>query len=173
MKLFKSRPKWMDLIVWGLLIFALARRAPEWIHLFKVQGSQSQTKSIVMLDGKQVQLPMAQPHVLIFWATWCGPCTLELGRIQKSITAGDIDPTRVVAISIAEPEQLVRDYANKRGYTFHVSADPQGQFAGAYGVVSTPTILLINSDGKIEWMSSGISPTLTFRISKFLSIKDR
>ena len=51
-----------------------------------------------------------------FWATWCGPCEVELKRINTMITEKRILPTDVLAISSQEDLQTVKLTVKKENY---------------------------------------------------------
>jgi thiol-disulfide isomerase/thioredoxin len=54
----------------------------------ELEGETSPSFELTTLSGEQIVLPLSRNHVLVFWATWCGPCGVELGRIQRLIKKG-------------------------------------------------------------------------------------
>ena len=124
--------------------------------------------AVTTFDGKSINLPHPnKKQVLVFWATWCAPCGVELVRLNRLIENGTVAADSIVAISIMEDAKLVKDTIHERGYQFKVYLDLNGSASEAYKVEGTPTILLIDEDGKISWMTTGLSPTLEYRVKKF------
>lgn len=108
-------------------------------------------------------------YSLVFWATWCGPCTVELNRINDLIIEGKIQPDQVYAISSFEDPELVINESKKRNYKMNIAFDPTGEISQLFNVTGTPTIVFIDSNHKIQWMTTGLSPLLSFRLNKFLN----
>ena len=80
------------------------------------------------LEGKALML-------VDFWATWCGPCRM-LGPVI---------------------EQLAEDYEGKDVIIGKVNVDENPELAQRYGVMSIPTVLLLE-DGKEIDRKVGVMP---------------
>ena len=136
--------------------------------MYQKHGEVLPTGQVVSLNNEVQTIPSNQKQVLIFWATWCGPCSVELSRIQNLIDQNQIKKESVLAISIGESPQVVSAYAENKKYTFPVAIDLDGTVASLYGVNGMPTILLVNENKEIHWMTTGISPSLELRLKSFL-----
>ncbi len=152
-----------------LLVAFLLLKIPDIFKIYQKHGEVLPSGQIVSLNNEVLTIPSNQKHVLIFWATWCGPCSVELGRIQNLIDKNQIKKESVLAISIGESPQIVRSYVENKKYTFPVAIDLDGAVASLYGVNGTPTILLVNENKEIHWMTVGISPSLELRLKSFLN----
>lgn len=153
-----------------VLAFILFNRAPKWIESFKREGTKvEQDLKVMLLDGSETSLPLKTRRALIFWATWCGPCTIELSRIQKLVANQKIPADKIFAIALDDELDVIRKASADRGYTFKVAQDFQGQLSHALNVEVTPTIVFLNEKDEIYWMTTGISPTLEFRLTNFLA----
>ncbi|NUN05152.1 MAG: TlpA family protein disulfide reductase [Bdellovibrio sp.] len=153
----------------GVLYF-LAQRAPGIVELYRLEGQPAAVTQVIDLNsGSPIDLPFAEKKVLVFWATWCGPCKVELARINKLIENGAIPAESVVAVSVKEEASLVADFVKKNNYLFKVALDESGQAAQLYQVAGTPTIYFIDESGKTEWVTMGLSPSLEIRLKSFLN----
>lgn len=104
----------------------------------------------------------------IFWATWCGPCEVELARVNRLVKNGSIPTEQVIAIAVREDYAVVQKAVTERGYTMKVAIDPDGRWSDAFGVQGTPTVALVGKDDTLQWITMGLSPSLELRLSSHL-----
>lgn len=159
-----------NFVVWVLVVYILVTRLPHLISLLKTQGLQASSFVVKDLNGEDVLIPSSQKKVVVFWTTWCPPCKIELRRINKMILYGEIKKDDVLAISIMESSDVVKKSVLENNYQFQVALDESGQVSELYQVQATPTIVFIDQDNKINWITSGLSPTLSIRLNYFLGI---
>jgi thioredoxin-related protein len=161
---FLKKFKWADWLFFVLVMFALFIRFPTIVEQYKNEGT---APTPVSIEGK-LYPPTGAKSVLVFWATWCGPCTLELNRIKNAIAHKEISANNIFAVNMGESKHLVQKTILEREYNFQVVIDDNGLLASRFHVQATPSIAFIDEKGKIEWLSSGLSPTLIYRIKSFL-----
>lgn len=156
-------------IFFAVAIYAFYLKAPEIFTHFKFQDQKAPDFTVSTLKGESISI-QAQPKkiILVFWATWCGPCEAELKRINEMVMERKIQPSDVLAINLQEDEKLVREVVLKKNYLFNVAIDKSGSISNLYQVKVTPTVVFIDNNHVINWMTAGMSPTLSFRISSFL-----
>lgn len=117
----------------------------------RMVGSAAPDFELKDLSGKSVRLSDLQGHpVLInFWATWCGPCEVEMPAIQARYESHQPD-LAVLAVNFDEPEQDVRQYVERLGLTFEILFDPGAKVQDLYRVRGYPTSFLVDADGVIR-----------------------
>lgn len=94
-----------------------------------------------------------KPHLLFFWATWCGPCKKAVPEVMALAASRGMD---VVAISDEDEETVARFLAERTEPFFPaVAVDPLRKSFVAYGVSGTPTLLLVDADGVIRHKQVG------------------
>ena len=87
---------------------------------------------------------------LNFWATWCGPCRIEMPDLQTLYEAlNDNDGFTMLAINLQEDASQVRQFASEMGVSFQILLDSTGEASAAYGARTLPMSYLIDRDGVI------------------------
>jgi thiol-disulfide isomerase/thioredoxin len=102
------------------------------------------------------------PHLLFFWATWCGPCKAALAEVLAFERERG---TPVLAIT-DEPAETLDGFFGSFGKPFpeHVAIDETRHSFLAYGVSGTPTFVLVDGEGVIRSSSVGYSPAKSLGI---------
>ena len=104
------------------------------------------------LDGREIRLSDYRGHVVFlnFWATWCGPCKIEMPAIEKLYREFRPKGFAVVAVSSdSEGAAVTRPYRDSLGLSFTIAHDPEMLVGRQYGVHSLPVTFLVNRQGVI------------------------
>ena len=104
------------------------------------------------LDGRDMHLSDYRGHVVFlnFWATWCGPCKVEMPAMEKLYREFRSKGFVVVAVSSdAEGPAVTRPYRDALGLSFTIADDSEGLVSRLYGVRSLPLTFLVNREGVI------------------------
>lgn len=98
-----------------------------------------------MLDGTDTSLYAYQDQIIIlnFWATWCTYCVQEMPLLDELDKRDDVT---VLAVSVGEDMETVKQYIESNGYSFDVFLDEEGTLAGRFGVRGFPTSVFIGKD---------------------------
>jgi peroxiredoxin/outer membrane lipoprotein-sorting protein len=117
------------------------------------------------LAGKPVRLSSLRGKVVLldFWATWCGPCRLEMPNIEKLHRQFKNRGLVVLGVNQGEEPAPVRSFLKKNGYDFRVLLDGQQQVAERYQVSGIPTLFIIDQAGTIRTHFVGVRDESTLR----------
>ena len=109
------------------------------------------------LSGEQIQLEDYRGQVVLlnFWATWCGPCRLEMPAFQDRFEQYGGEP-QVVAVNFDEPAEDVQAFVDELGMTFVVLLDPGAEVQKLYKVRGYPTSFFIDADGFVRIVHIGL-----------------
>ncbi len=118
--------------------------------------------------GKEVQLKdyFGKPIVLNFWATWCGPCKMELPYFNEAyLEYGEEIEFVMVNLTdgISETVKGVRKFMSDNDYSFPVHFDTEEDGARTYGAYSIPMTVFIDAEGNVIGSYTGVIPEPVFR----------
>ena len=130
------------------------------------------------LDGRTVSLAdfRGQKRVVVtFWASWCGPCRLEMPGLIKFYqnnhsASSDFE---ILAVSIDEDPNDAADFATAQKLNFPVVLDSKKKMANAFEVDGIPTMFIIDKDGKITYGHAGYDMTMEYELAFKLGIKEK
>ena len=124
----------------------------------KVGDDAPQLGSLTMVrtDTSVVDLSRRR-HMIFFWATWCQPCKKSIPELLAWSRKTGVP---VLAVS-DEDADIVRSFLGSWTAPFPalVATDDLRRPQQSYGVSGTPTFVLVDERGKIEWRQVGYSAT--------------
>ena len=101
--------------------------------------------------GNEVRLSdyLGKPVVVNFWASWCGPCRMEMPEFQEKHLelGGEVQFLMINMTGGRETVETARDFIAGQGYTFPVLYDTEGDAAVTYGAYALPTTYFIDAEG--------------------------
>ena len=117
-------------------------RAPN----FQLQLDDGRTLTIEDLRGR--------PLLINHWATWCGPCRLEMPEIIKAARA---NPELIVlAVNMMQARSQIEPFAAEFDMDIPIVIDPIGSVRDLYAVRGLPTTILVDRDGIISAIWAGL-----------------
>lgn len=98
--------------------------------------------------------------VVSFWATWCGPCRLEMPSIEAFYRHNRAKGVEVLAVSVDENPGAARRYADENRLPFPVLVDQDSATASRNQVGGIPSLFVIDRGGKVRAFLQGLNPSL-------------
>ena len=120
------------------------------------EGSAPPNFYLTLEDGRSVSLRdlRGQPVLINFWASWCGPCRLEMPDIVKHAQANP--ELIVVAINVQESLEVIQPFAEEFQMNLPVARDIEGALREQYAVHGMPTTVFIGRDGRVFTIWEGM-----------------
>jgi thiol-disulfide isomerase/thioredoxin len=124
------------------------------------RGAVAPDFTLTDLDGRPIRLSdwRGRPVLINFWATWCGPCEVEMPTIQAAYDAHQEDGLVVLAVAVDDSAKNVRSFFDKRELTLHPLMD-DGTVSSIYQVFGLPTSYFVGANGKITAVHTGLLTT--------------
>ena len=114
-------------------------------------GAMAPDFTAVTDSGEPISLSSLRGNVVLlnFWATWCGPCRIEMPHIQAVFERAGDQNFVVLAVNNAESGEAVTRFREAMNLTFPIALDERAEIQRQYGVLSYPSTFLIDRDGTI------------------------
>ena len=117
---------------------------------FTVQDEKMNRVKLADFKGK--------PIIINFWATWCGPCKMEMPYFEEAYNQYK-DKINFMMVNLTDGQRdtidSVRNFIENNKYTFPVYYDTEYSAANAYRTYQIPVTVFIGSDGMIKNMHTG------------------
>ena len=148
---------WM--FVFALLLSGCAAGGPAVTEPIPTEPASTEAPQVVApdftvydADGNEVKLSdyLGKPVVLNFWASWCGPCKMEMPDFnEKHQQLGEDVQFLMINLTDGTTETVegASSFIASMGYTFPVFYDTSSMAAARYGVSSIPTTFFIDAEG--------------------------
>ena len=113
--------------------------------------------SLTTVDGDEFSLPNRGNVTMInFFATWCGPCQIELPHVEQIWKANkNRGSFQLIVIGREETIEAVRNYRTKNDFSFPIAADPDRSVYSLFANESIPRTLIVSPDGQIVYSKAG------------------
>lgn len=125
------------------------RRLDEPLAAFELSDLTDRTWTLENLEGKRTLVNL--------WAVWCGPCMLELPKVQELHQRYRDDPNvQVLTVNLHDAPGVARELMRREGYDFPVLMHDSDQTA--FEDVGIPRNWLVDGDGVRQWEQTGFVP---------------
>jgi len=151
--------------LWAIVV-VMAVVTTAWIGRENYQpvitGSQAPDFRVAAVTGGEVSLSdfLGEKVLLVnVWATWCGPCVVEMPSMQRLYQALEGEDFEILAVSVdaplggvdvgGRPGGDLQAFADELGLTFPILHNPSGDIQFLYQTTGVPESFVIGKDGII------------------------
>jgi peroxiredoxin len=115
-------------------------------------GFKAPAFTVRNLKGQRVQLADHKGKVIILnlWATWCGPCRVEMPGMENLYRRYRSQGLEILAVSLDKgSSDKVQTFADEYRLSFPVLLDSDGQVESRYHTLTIPTTFVIDKKGMV------------------------
>jgi cytochrome c biogenesis protein CcmG/thiol:disulfide interchange protein DsbE len=119
------------------------------------RGQQAPDFELKALDGSTIRLSdyRGKAVVLNFWATWCGPCKVEMPWFEEFQKQYGPQGLVVLGVAMDDSQEDVQKFIQEMGVHYTIVMG-RNAVADAYGVQAFPGTFYIGRDGRVvEWVT--------------------
>lgn len=133
------------------------------------EGSTAQAFELPLVSGSgefRLEEQRGKPVLMEVFASWCGACEHAAPMVDEVYREAQQSGVVFVGVSVDDDANAARRVQQRWPISYPVALD-DGQVRRAYGVSLLPTFVLIDRDGTVKRVSSGVPSRRT--LSRWLS----
>lgn len=110
---------------------------------FMLEDLAGNVMSLAQLRGKVV--------LLNFWATWCGPCRVEMPAMEQLYRSFTRREFEILAVSTdSQGAAVTRPFQKTMGFTFPILHDSEYRVGLTYGARTIPVTFMVDRHGIVR-----------------------
>ena len=118
---------------------------------FTLQALNDSSYTLSKMEGKVV--------LINFWATWCGPCRMEIPEFNELHKSYHEKGLEILGISVSDNKKQLKNFAKSFAVDYPLlygsSRDMNNIMKDYGGVYAVPSSFLIGKEGSILWSYPG------------------
>ncbi len=120
-------------------------------------NGQAPDFTLRQMEGPNLRLGEQRGRVVMvnFWATWCGPCRVELPHLARLHDKYRASGFVLLGVNIDDDPTVAKALAGKLALKFPVLFDSQKKVVAAYDLNAMPATVLIDRDGRVRHLHRG------------------
>ncbi len=101
--------------------------------------------------GEPISLSDLRGQIVLlnFWATWCGPCRIEMPEFHRQFERHSNDGFTILAVNNSETAEDLAGFREEFGLTFPLGMDEDSAIQKQFSIFSYPSTFVIDRNGVI------------------------
>lgn len=138
--------KWIAVFV----TFAFMGIQAQTVTDFQLKDIENTSRNFSELKGEKLTL-------IDFWTTWCKPCNKAIPELNKIYATYKDKGVAIIGISCDGPRSIakVAPLSKSLQIQYPILLDIDSEIKNRLNLMAFPTLILVNSKGKIIWIHEG------------------
>ncbi len=121
------------------------------------EGGDWARLATLTLEGSRFAMAnlSGKPTILYFWATWCPQCRIQRD-VLNALAREWGDRVRIAALTVDDDVPSVQHYL-KAHSSLSYELRASGELLRLFGVEGLPTLVVIDGNGRVHTVSSGLT----------------
>lgn len=135
------------------IFFSVFNLNAQQVRNFVLNDLQNKSQSFEELKGEKLT-------ILDFWATWCKPCNKAIPELNKIYLRYKDKGVNLIGINCDGPRSVakVAPLCKTLQIEYPVLLDMNTELMNGLNLSAYPSLLIVNSLGKIVWIHEGYVP---------------
>ncbi len=138
------------LIILSCVLFTSIDLTAQTVSNFEFKDIENNARTYNELKGDKLTL-------IDFWATWCKPCNKAIPELNKIYNLYKDKGVEIIGINCDGPRSVskVAPLSKALQIQYPVLIDINSELKAELNVIAFPTLIMVNSKGKIVWIHEG------------------
>lgn len=125
-------------------------------------GTQAPDFTLQSLSGQNIHLAehRGKVSIITFWASWCGPCRIELPHFEKLRKEIGEDRVAIIAVSADSKRKDIETFSKELNLDFPLLFDPKLKVNQLYRIRAMPTTFIVDKEGIIRHVHMGFKESV-------------
>jgi len=141
--------------------------APATVHQVKAAGNHPVAPDFTLTDLNGARLALSDYKgkvvLLDFWASWCGPCRIEIPWFVQMQEKYREQGFAVIGVAMQDSPEAVKQFYQNFRLNYPVAMGDDKLAASYGGIFGLPTSFVIGRDGRIYAQHSGTTASEVFQ----------
>jgi len=149
-KQFKLHTIMKIVTIMACAIFSYSSLTAQKVNNFEYKDIENNTRTYNELKGEKLTL-------IDFWATWCKPCNKAIPELNKIYDLYKSKGVAIIGINCDGPRSVskVAPMSKSLQIQYPVLIDINSELKTELNILAFPTLIIVNSEGKIVWVHEG------------------
>ncbi len=138
------------LLIMACALFSYYGLTAQNVSNFEYKDLENNSRSFNELKGEKLTL-------IDFWATWCKPCNKAIPELNKIYDFYKGKGVEIIGINCDGPRSIskVAPLSKSLQIQYPVLLDINSELKSELNILVFPTLIMVNSKGKIVWIHEG------------------